>query len=206
MTPGLLVDFGGVLTVPLHTAFAQLADELGLPPRTALGLLATHPGARQALAQHEIGQLDDEGFERAYAAALVEAGATGSTDGLLRRIGERLDLEPSMIDLVHRVRAHGVSVALVSNSLGRDSYARIDLDALFDVVVISGRVGVRKPSRAIYRLACERLQRDPADCVLVDDLQQNLDGAARLGITGVLHHDPTVTIPRVEQLLGLASQ
>jgi putative hydrolase of the HAD superfamily len=55
------------------------------------------------------------------------------------------------------------------------------------VVVISSEVGVRKPSRRIYAIACERLGVDPRQAVMVDDLQQNLDGAARLGIAGVLH-------------------
>ena len=94
-------------------------------------------------------------------------------------------------------------VALVSNSLGRDCYARVDLDELFDVTVISGQVGVRKPSRQIYRIACERLGVAPGQCVLVDDLEHNLVGAARLGIDGIHHRTADETIPRVRAALGL---
>ena len=64
----LLIDFGGVLTVPLERAFGALSVESGLDPRTALRLLATHEGARTALGEHEVGRLDDEGFEDAFAA------------------------------------------------------------------------------------------------------------------------------------------
>lgn len=199
----LLIDFGGVLTVPLRRAFGALADDAGLDPAAGLRVLAAHEGARTALGEHEVGRLDDEGFEDAFAAALVEAGGRVEPRGLLARLAEHLDLDGPMVDLVREVRAAGVPVALVSNSLGRDCYARVDLDELFDVTVISGQVGVRKPSRQIYRIACERLGVDPGQCVLVDDLEHNLVGAARLGIDGIHHRTADETIPRVRAALGL---
>lgn len=199
----LLIDFGGVLTVPLRTAFGALATDAGLEPDTALRVLATHDGARAALAEHEVGRLDDEGFEDAFAAALVEAGGRVEPRGLLARLAEHLVLDGPMVDLVREVRGAGVPVALVSNSLGRDCYARVDLDELFDVTVISDQVGVRKPSRQIYRIACERLGVAPGQCVLVDDLEHNLVGAARLGIDGIHHRTADETVPRVRAALGL---
>ena len=78
-------------------------------------------------------------------------------------------------------RAAGVPVALVSNSLGRDCYARVDLDELFDVTVISGQVGVRKPSRRIYAIAADRLGLAPEQCVMVDDLEEALAEAVAPG-------------------------
>lgn len=199
----LLIDFGGVLTVPLRRAFGALADDAGLDPDAGLRILATHEGARTALGEHEVGRLDDEGFEDAFAAALGEAGGRVEPRGLLARLAEHLDLDAPMVDLVREVRAAGVPVALVSNSLGRDCYARVDLDELFDVTVISGQVGVRKPSRQIYRIACERLGVDPGQCVLVDDLEHNIAGAARLGVHGIHHRTADETIPRVRAALGL---
>ena len=116
----LLIDYGGVLTVPLGSAFRGIAADAGLEPSQVLGVLGTHEGARSALVEHEVGQLDDEGFEDAFAAALVEAGGKVEARGLLAALGAHLELDPSMIDLVRRIRAAGVPVALVSNSLGRD--------------------------------------------------------------------------------------
>lgn len=199
----LLIDFGGVLTVPISTAFRALAADVGLEPDRALGVLATHEGARRALVEHEVGRLDDEGFEDAFAAALVEAGGRVEARGLLARLAAHLELDLPMIDLVRRVRAAGTPVALVSNSLGRDCYARVDLEELFDVSVVSGQVGVRKPSREIYRIACDRLGVDPDECVLVDDLEHNLAGSARLGIRGIHHRTAEDTIPRVHEALSL---
>lgn len=199
----LLIDYGGVLTVPLGSAFRGIAADAGLEPSQALGVLGTHEGARRALVEHEVGQLDDEGFEDAYAAALVEAGGKVEARGLLASLGAHLELDLPMIDLVRRIRAAGVPVALVSNSLGRDCYSRIDLDELFDVSVISAQVGVRKPSREIYRIASARLGVAPDQCLLVDDLEHNLVGAARLGITGILHRTAEETIGVVNKLLHL---
>lgn len=199
----LLIDFGGVLTVPLRRAFGALADDAGLDPDAGLRVLATHEGARTALGEHEVGRLDDEGFEDAFAAALVEAGGRVEPRGLLARLAEHLDLDEPMVDLVREVRAAGVPVALVSNSLGRDCYARVDLDELFDVTVISGQVGVRKPSRRIYAIAADRLGLAPEQCVMVDDLEHNLVGAARLGIRGIHHRTAADTVRAVREVLGL---
>ncbi|EKA60433.1 HAD family hydrolase [Janibacter hoylei] len=199
----LLVDFGGVLTVPLERAFGALSVESGLDPRTALRLLATHEGARTALGEHEVGRLDDEGFEDAFAAAIAEVGGRVEARGLLARLAHHLDLDEPMVDLVREVRAAGVPVALVSNSLGRDCYARVDLDELFDVTVISGQVGVRKPSRRIYAIAADRLGLAPEQCVMVDDLEHNLVGAARLGIRGIHHRTAADTVRAVREVLVL---
>lgn len=201
----LLIDFGGVLTTPIADAFGALSADAGLAPGEALSLLAGHEGARTALREHEEGRLDDEGFEDAFAQALADSGGRMEARGLLARVAARMQLDEPMVELVREVRRQGVPVALVSNSLGRDCYALVDLDELFDVTVISGRVGVRKPSRRIYAIACERLGLPPEECVLVDDLEHNLVGAARLGITGVHHRHAGETAPRVRELLDLPS-
>ena len=69
--------------------------------------------------------------------------------------------------------------------------------------VISSEVGIRKPSRQIYTIACERLGVAPDDAVMIDDLQQNLDGAARLGIAGILQTDAESTRRQLESTFGL---
>lgn len=202
-TRALLIDFGGVLTSPIGIAFGALAADAGLAPDVALQVLATHEGARTALAEHEVGRLADEGFEDAFAAALGEAGGRIEPRGLLATLARHMDLDEPMIDIVREARAAGVPIALVSNSLGRDCYAKVDLDELFDVSVISGQVGIRKPSREIYRIACERLGVDPTECVLVDDLEHNLVGAARLGVDGILHRTAAESVPLIREALSL---
>ena len=199
----LLIDYGGVLTSSVLGAFSSLSQELGLAPETALGLLSTHEDVRKALIDHEIGQLAEAEFEQIFASALTAAGGTVGSDGLLARLNGHMALDDTMIDAVRQLRRQGVPVALVSNSLGDNCYDRIDLDELFDVSVISRDVGIRKPSRQIYRIACEQLNVAPEQCVLVDDLEQNLVGAARLGIAGIHHRSAHETMTRLQESLGI---
>lgn len=198
----LLVDYGGVLTASLRGAFEEFGREVGLPAHLPQHLLSHDETARAALVDHECGRIDDEQFELAYATALREHGADVDSQGLITRILGDLPLDEAMLDLVARARAAGLPVALVTNSLGRDAYAGVDLDALADAVVASGREGVRKPSRRIYEIACERLGVAPTDCVLIDDTQVNLDGAARLDIAGILHRDASTTAAELAEILG----
>ncbi|MDO5629098.1 MAG: HAD-IA family hydrolase [Mobilicoccus sp.] len=201
----VLIDYGGVLTTPIADAFGDLDRRCGLPAGGALRLIATDPAVRAAFVDLETGTLPPADFEVAYAEGLTRAsGRAIDADGLLAGLVGRMALVPEMVDFVADLRAAGVPVALVSNSLGPGGYDAVDLEATFDVSVISGQVGVRKPSRAIYSLACDRLGVPESDGVLIDDLQQNLDGAARLDIAGVLHRTPTETIERATALLGLS--
>jgi putative hydrolase of the HAD superfamily len=122
---------------------------------------------------------------------------------LSARMQAGLRRDDDTVRLIEDLRAAEVPIALVSNAFGRDCYAGFDLDALADVVVISSEVGIRKPSRKIYAIACERLGIDPHQAVMVDDLQQNLDGAARLGIAGVLHTDAANTRTQLGERFGI---
>lgn len=208
----LLIDFGGVLTAPLGQAFGRLDAELGLEPGTALSLFGTHEGARRALSEHEKGLVDDAGFEAAFGAALAEAGAsldgTGAGGragerGLLELLNEGLEIDEAMVAAVAEIRGFGVPVALVSNALGSTLYDGVDLAEIADSAVISAEIGVRKPSRQIYRVACERLGVAPEVSLMVDDLQQNLDGAARIGIRGILHTDAAATIAELSRAFDI---
>ena len=199
----ILVDFGGVLTTSVNDAFRAFATGLGAPPDLMLRLLAEDPESSRLLVEHETGRLDDEGFERGFARRLAAAGVAVEPEGLIRRMQAGMAPDDMMIDALAMLLATGEPVALVTNALGRDCYDGFDLDALADAVVISSAVGVRKPSRRIYAIACERLGVAPAACVLIDDLEHNLAGAARLGIAGVLHRDAARTVSELEERFGL---
>jgi putative hydrolase of the HAD superfamily len=74
---------------------------------------------------------------------------------------------------------------------------------MFDVVVISGEVGMRKPEERIFRHATGLLGLDPDECVFVDDIQVNVAAAEAVGMTAILHTDPAATLTRLGGLLGL---
>ena len=78
------------------------------------------------------------------------------------------------------------------------------MNSLFDEEIRSGQVGVRKPGPEIYRLAAERLGVEPEACLFVDDIPANVEGARAVGMWGLLHRDPAITVPKLESLLGVS--
>jgi len=200
----ILFDFGGVLTSILFEAFKAFGASIGPDPKLPLRVLSQDSEAGALLVEHEEGRIDDEAFERGFAARLTAHGAQVEAEGLIARLQSGLRPDPVMLGLVRQLRAEGRPVALVSNSLGKDCYAGFDLDTLFDEIVISAAVGVRKPSSRIYQIACDCLGAEPSEVVMIDDLQQNLDGAARLGIAGILHTAAETTKQGLKHLLSPA--
>ncbi|TQM25456.1 HAD family hydrolase [Nocardia bhagyanarayanae] len=182
----VLVDFGGVMTTSVLDAFRAFGATFGYPD-LPITLLSTDEIARKLLADHESGRIDADAFDNGFAERLRAHGADVDPGALSARMQSALARDEATIELIQGIRAAGVPVALVSNAFGRDCYAGFDLTALADVVVISSEVGIRKPSRRIYQIACDGLGVQPNRAVMIDDLRQNLDGAARLGIAGVLH-------------------
>lgn len=190
----VLFDFGGVLTTSVLHAFEQFGREIANDSKLPIRLLAHDPVANRALVDHEEGRLDDEGFEHQFAAALRGAGAAVEPVGLLAQMQKHLRIDPVMVALVRLVRAAGFRTALVSNSLGANCYDGVDLDSLFEVTVISGREGVRKPSSRIYEIACERLGVEIHQAVMIDDLKQNIEAARALQMHGIVHRDAASTM------------
>lgn len=201
----LIVDFGGVMTSPMQDAMVRFADELGIElqdlVRAALG---AYSGAEDHLVtDFETGRISEEEFALEFAGRLSEiSGRPIEPEGLVRKIF-RLELEDAMFDLVARARAAGFRTALCSNSWGTELYPRARLDPIFDVLVISGEVGLRKPDPAIFELTTTKLGVGANACVFVDDHPGHLGAARDLGMTTVLHRDPVRTIAEVEAHLGL---
>jgi putative hydrolase of the HAD superfamily len=202
----VLIDFGGVITTSVQQAFDEFSKSLGASPGLIMQLLGHDASARQLLVEHECGRIDADVFDRGFAERLCAHGIEVRPDRLSARMQAGLRRDEDTVRLIEELRAGGVPIALVSNAFGRDCYAGFDLDALADVVVISSEVGVRKPSRRIYAIACERLGVDPRQAVMVDDLQQNLDGAARLGIAGVLHTCAANTRKELSERFGIGER
>ena len=92
---------------------------------------------------------------------------------------------------------------LVRNSWGAGRYDRSSFAELFDGIVISGEVGLNKPDAAIYELGAQRVGLPPEECVFVDDLRENCEGAEAVGMTAVLHRGADGTVPELERLLGV---
>lgn len=201
MTPSaLLIDFGGVLTSNVFEAFAEFCEGEGLKRDRFADLMRADREAQRLLRALETGQMEEAEFERELAPMLGEG---VRAPGLLDRLTASLRLDEAMVGAVAGLRAAGVTTVLVSNSLGYGPYAMADLDGLFDAQVISGEVGVRKPSGRIYELALERAGVAAAQAVFVDDFDHNVVAARRHGLRAVLHTDSASTIPQLSAQFGI---
>ena len=207
MRSGLLVDYGGVLTTSVGRSFRAFCAEAGLDRdlvREVFIEAYDTPAGTGPVHLVETGSLTGDEFAAGLAKALTRrSGVTVDPDRLIDRLFASVHADERMLGAVAAVRAAGVRTGLLSNSWGRDSYPRDRFPALFDAVVISGEVGLRKPDPPIYRLAARRLGLDPADCVFVDDIDTNVAAAEAVGMAGVVHRSADATIFRLAELLGL---
>ena len=195
---GLLIDWGGVLTTNLFASFHAYCLSVEIDPQLLMGRFREDPRARELLIALEKGEIDEPVFEQRFA-ALLGVEPEGLIDGLFTGVAP--DLE--MLDAVRRAHAAGVRTGLVSNSWGIHRYPHELFDELFDGVVISGELGIRKPSRRMYELGAERAGVPAERCVYVDDLPFNLTPAEQLGMATVHHTSAETTIPELERLLGV---
>jgi putative hydrolase of the HAD superfamily len=195
---GLLVDWGGVLTTDLFASFAAFCERQGLAPDALMQGFRHDPDARQALIDLEEGKLSEADFEVKLGGLIGVA-----SDGLIDQLFAGAGPEEPMIAAVRAARAAGIRTGLISNSWGTSRYPKAVLAELFDGVVISGDVGMRKPAPEMYTLGAERIGLKTDQCVFVDDLPFNLTPAAELGMGTVHHRDSATTIAELEKLLGV---
>jgi epoxide hydrolase-like predicted phosphatase len=198
-SPGLLIDFGGVLTTNVFESFRAFCEDEGLEPNAFLDMFRDDAGARRDLRQVEVGLIDEDEFARRIGERL----GIERTENFIDRLFARMAPDGEMVAAVKRVKAEGVPTGLVSNSLGSGRYDREAFPELFDGVVISGEVGFHKPQPEIFRLGAESIGLPPERCVFVDDLRENCDGAEAVGMTAILHRGADSTLPELERLLGV---
>jgi putative hydrolase of the HAD superfamily len=199
LSSALIVDFGGVLTTNVFESFRDFCRAEGLDPDTVKSVFRERGEGLDLLRQLERGELEVDEFSERFGPLL----GVEDTDGLVARLFAGVEADEPMVDAVRRVKASGKPTGLVSNSWGGTTYDRVVMDDLFDAIVISGEVGLNKPEPEIFRLAAERLGVAPEECVFVDDLRENCEGAEAVGMTAVLHRGADGTLPELERLLGV---
>jgi epoxide hydrolase-like predicted phosphatase len=195
---GLLVDHGGVFTTSVIGAFQAFCAAEGMEPDAVFQRLGESSDARRLVVELECGRIDEPEFEPAFAAILGVR-----PDGLIDRMFSHTRPDPGVAEAVLAARRAGIRTGLLSNSWGKGRYERERFADLFDAVVISGEVGLRKPDPAIYTLAARSIGVEPAACVFVDDFYVNLEPAQELGMATVLHEEAAQTTAELERLLGV---
>lgn len=203
-------DYGGVLTTPVRESTGQWLradrinlDSFGEVMREWLGRDADPSSPIHRL---ETGELSGPDFERAFAARLAtDDGTPVPADGLLGRLFAGMRTDPVMFGLVRDLRAAGLKVGLLSNSWGNHYPA--GLHEMFDAIVISGEVGLRKPDPVIYQLVLGKLDTAADRAIFVDDAPVNIEAAAALGMHAIRHSDAAHTRAALDALVpGLAGK
>jgi putative hydrolase of the HAD superfamily len=203
----IVCDFGGVLTTPLHHGFEEYEQESGISARQlgeAMGKAMAEHGDHP-LFELERGEISESEFGRRLAVHLGPAFDLGHMRDVY--VGS---VQPNrrMIEFVAELRGRGLRTALCTNNvrewepLWRSKLPEID--ELFESVIDSGFVGTRKPEPQIYELTLERLGGlSGEECVFVDDLDVNCEGARNAGMSAVRFSDADQAIRKIETALAV---
>lgn len=200
----VISDFGGVLTNPLSEAFTAWQDgaritieELG----RAMQAAAQEDG-KNPLFELEKGLLTEQEFGRRLERHL----GGRRLEGFGGVYFEHLHPNEPLIAHMRGLRRRGLRMALLTNNVREWEplwRAKLpDVEEIFEVIVDSAFVGLRKPERGIYELTLSRLGVEAADCVFLDDLQHNVDAAVELGMRGILYTSAEQAIEEIEAALA----
>ena len=218
MIEAVIFDYGGVLSTTPFAGIAELERKMGYPEKSLARLLfgsgASPQGPTEAIPDHdwhllETGRLSLTEFHE----RLVDRSEAA--------LGKRLDLEVyrqflkelgvgvhwMMVHRVRELRAEGYRTAILTNNVkewGSFWKESIPLD-LFDLVVDSCEVGLRKPDPEIFRLTCERLGVVPESAVFLDDTRRHVEAAREVGLHGVLVRDPWAALAELDAILESAA-
>jgi putative hydrolase of the HAD superfamily len=198
-----MFDFGGVITSSPFEAFEGYEQEQGLPPGFIRLVNSTDPDTN-AWAHLERGQLDVDGFARAFETEAWRLGQRVDGRAVLALLGG--DVRPAMVDAVRRC-SERFETACVTNNFSHDGGPTPPqvsaIFELFDVVLESRTLGVRKPEARFYELACEAVGARPEEVVYLDDLGVNLKPARAMGMHTIKVVDPETALGELSVLTGL---
>lgn len=203
-------DFGGVITSSPFEAFRRFERDNGLPQDFLRGVNAVNPDDN-AWARFERSELDLDGFDRAFEAETHAAGHPVPGRKVIELLGG--DVRPEMVQALKNIRAH-YRVACITNNVragqGPSMHASVErtreiaeILALFECVIESSKLGMRKPDPRIYRYACEQMGVRPEEVVYLDDLGINLKPARALGMTTIKVVEPRAALEELGALLEL---
>ena len=208
----VISDFGGVLTNKLIEAFAAFQDETGISMEQlgrGMQRVAERDG-EYPLFRLERGEISEADFLENLSWGLEEELGHRPTLHRFREIYfDALHANEPMLELMRELRARGLRMAILTNNVREWEElwrSKLPLDEIFEVIVDSGWVGMRKPQHEIYQLTVERLGDglEPAECLFVDDNELNVEAARELGMTAVQFHSNEQSIEEIRAALDHA--
>lgn len=206
----VIFDFGGVLTSSPFEAFSRFETERGLPVDIIRRTNAANH-LENAWAKFERAEVDIETFDHLFAVESLALGAKVRGRDVLPLL--QGDLRPAMVEALKRIKAQ-FKTGCITNNLpanaigsmtGRSLYVA-EVMVLFDHVIESAKIGLRKPDPRIYQLMVETLKVDPKNCVYLDDLGVNLKPAREMGMTTIKVTSGAQAIAELEAATGVTLQ
>jgi len=203
----VIFDFGGVLTSSPFEAFSRFETERGLPIDIIRRTNAANH-LENAWARFERAEVDIETFDKLFAAESLALGAEVRGRDVLPLL--QGDLRPEMVEALKRIKAkfktgcitNNLPANAIGSMTGRSLYIA-EVMVLFDHVIESAKIGLRKPDPRIYQLMVETLKVDPKKCVYLDDLGVNLKPAREMGMTTIKVANGAQAIAELEAATGL---
>lgn len=210
MFKAVLWDFGGVLTTSPFEAFNRFESENGLPKDFIRGINAINPETN-AWAKFESNEVDVATFDQLFADESLTHGHEVRGQDVLALLSG--NVRPEMVKALKIIKSQ-IPVGCITNNVktgkgpgmagnAEKAAAVAEVMALFDVVIESSKLGIRKPNPEIYKFACEAMKISPADAIFLDDLGINLKPAKALGMTTIKVLDAASAIEELEGHLGL---
>jgi putative hydrolase of the HAD superfamily len=207
MIEAVIWDFGGVITTSPFEAFARFEQEHGLPIDIIRRTNAANH-LENAWAQFERAEIDAETFDKLFASESRALGAEVRGKDVLPLLSG--DLRPEMVEALRRIKGR-FGTGCITNNLpanstgskaGRSLYVA-EVISLFDHVIESAKIGLRKPDPRIYRMMTERLNIDPNYCIYLDDLGVNLKPARQMGMKTIKVLSGPQAIEELQALTGM---
>jgi putative hydrolase of the HAD superfamily len=210
MFEAVIWDFGGVLTSSPFEAFARFEAERGLPADIIRRTNAANH-LENAWAKFERAEVDIETFDRLFAAESLALGAEVRGRDVLPLIAG--DLRPEMVGALRRIKSKFKTGCITNNlpanaigSAGGRTLYIAEVMALFDHIIESAKIGLRKPAPQIYRMMVDALAVDPKRCIYLDDLGINLKPAREMGMITIKVRDTKQALTELEAATGLPLQ
>src|SRR3979411_1937177 len=206
MIEAVIWDFGGVLTSSPFEAFTRFETERGLPADIIRRTNAANH-LENAWAKFGRAEVDIEAFDQLFAIESLALGAEVRGKDVLPLLSG--DLRPEMVEALQRVKAkcktgcitNNLPANAIGSASGRSLYVA-EVMALFDHIIESAKIGLRKPDPRIYRMMVAALGVAPEACIYLDDLGIKLKPAREMGMTTIKVVDPAAAIAELEAHVG----
>lgn len=208
MIEAVIWDFGGVITSSPFESFARFEKERGLPVDIIRRTNAANHW-ENAWAKFERAEVDLDTFDKLFAAESLALGAEVRGADVLPLLSG--DLRPEMVEALRRVKTK-FKTGCITNNLpanamgsksGRSLYVA-EVMAMFDHIIESAKIGLRKPDPRIYQMMIEVLGVDPKNCIYLDDLGVNLKPAREMGMTTIKVLNAPQALAELEAATGMS--